>query len=304
MSASATFEHGYAVVAGVTSYRTRGLPPLPPAVLNDAVDIARALWDPAVCGYRADRVRLLVDEQATAKGILLGLEWLSERTREEDTAIFFFSGHGWKDDRGTYLAAHDASTDSPPNGMIAGNELANRLHAIRAGRLAVFLDSCFSGGAGEIKGRGLPSRGWRNGLDERTYERLGTGEGRVLLASSRPDEESTILKGERNSLFTSCLLRGLGGEASSAESGVLGIWDLFRFARDEVMRRTNGRQTPLFKVQLMDNFPIALRRARRGEFLPAPVVEISGPTNTKQRTARNKVKYHIEKNRRVDIFEK
>jgi metacaspase-1 len=257
---SIAFEHGYAVVVGVAGYQgaSRDLPRLPLAVLNDAVDLARALWDPEICGYRADRVHLLLEEQATAAGILRELEWLSDHAREEDTAIFFFSGHGWQAAGASYLAAYDARTDLLDSGMIPTDELSNRFAAIAAGRLVVLLDSCFAGAA-QIKGRyavqgsrGIPI------LDQRTYDTLTAGRGRVLIAASGPDEESTILPRERNSLFTSCLLRGLRGEAKGNE-GILGILDLFQFTAREVQKQSYERQVPLLKGALSDNFPIALR---------------------------------------------
>ena len=256
---SAVFEHGYAVVVGVAGYQaaSRDLPQLPLAVLNDAVDLARTLWDPDICGYRADRVHLLLEEQATAAGILRELEWLRDQARGEDTAIFFFSGHGWQVDGASYLAAYDARTDLLDSGMIPTDELSNRFAAIAPGRLMVILDSCFAGAA-QIKGRDAAqgSRGIPI-LDQRTYDTLTAGRGRVLIAASGPDEESTILPRERNSLFTSCLLRGLRGEAR-CDGAALGILDLFQFTSREVRRQSYERQIPLLKGALSDNFPIAL----------------------------------------------
>jgi uncharacterized caspase-like protein len=264
---AAAFEHGYAVVIGVAGYRA--LARLPLAALNDAVDLARTLWDPEICGYRADRVRLLLDEQATADGIRQALVWMSDQTSEQDTAIVFFSGHGWQDETGTYLAAYDADSDSPLAGMIPSDEFANRLQAIGAGRLAVFLDCCHAGGAGEIRaGKGARAALGASRLDERTYEKLRGGRGRVLIASSGPEEESTILKGARNSLFTSYLMRGLAGEAPTAKPGILGIFDLYQWAFDRVKKRSGGRQRPLFQGEVRDNFPIALRRVKRGPVPP------------------------------------
>lgn len=260
------FEQGYAVVVGVAGYRTPGLPPLPLAVLNDAVDVACALWNPEICGYRADRVRLVLDEQATEQGIRQGLEWLSERCTEKDTGVFFFSGHGWQCGGESYLAAYDARIGSSPAGMIAGEELARYLEAIEAGRLAVFLDSCFAGGIGDVKGGvggDSSSAGCGNGLDERTYERLTAGRGRVLIASSAPEERSIVAGRERNSVFTSCLLRGLRGEAATGDTDTLGIFDLFQYVSREVRQQSLGRQNPLFKARVMDNFSVSLCRSRR-----------------------------------------
>lgn len=268
---SAAFEHGYAVVVGVAGYRAAGrdLPQLPLAVLNDAVDLARTLWDPEICGYRADRVHLLLEEQATAAAILREFEWLSDHAREDDTAIFFFSGHGWQADGASHLAAYDARTDLLDSGLIPTDELSNRFAAIGAGRLVVILDSCFAGAA-QIKGRdaALGSRGAAV-LDQRTYDALSAGRGRVLIAAAGPDEESTILPRERNSLFTSCLLRGLRGEAATAAE--VRIFDLFDFISREVQEQSRGYQAPILNVSVNDNFPIALLRVIK----PDPTSELA-----------------------------
>jgi len=256
------FEHGYAVVVGVAGYRSQGLPPLPLAVLNDAVDIARTLWDPDLCGYRADRVHLLLEEQATAQAIRHELESLVNCCAEDDTAVIFFSGHGWTADGQSYLACYDAWSGPPCRGMIPGEDLASLLQAIPAGRLAVFLDSCFSGSLAEIKG-GQDAGGYSSGLDEGTYQKLCAGRGRVLLASSGPQEKSVVVPRERNSLFTSCLLRGLRGEAKASDTGVLGIFDLFRFVAREVQQKSNGFQNPLFKGEMWDEFSIALQKEQK-----------------------------------------
>jgi hypothetical protein len=92
---------------------------------------------------------------------------------------------------------------------ISGDEMTEMLREIQAGRLLVLFDSCHSGGAGDPKGS-LPQVRW--GLSEGYYEALAQGRGRVVIASSRPGEDSWGLHGMRNSLFTHYLLEALRGE--------------------------------------------------------------------------------------------
>ncbi|HEX5721102.1 MAG TPA: caspase family protein [Thermoanaerobaculia bacterium] len=253
------FGGGFAVVIGISGYTS--LPRLPLAVLNDAVDVARTLWDPHLCGYRADRVRLLLEGEATADGIRSALDWLSESCGTGDTALLYFSGHGWRRGEGQgsewYLAGFDAERESLPNGMLPGTELTARLAKVRAGRLAAALDCCYAAGAATLKGGGTaPSR---PGLTEADYERLAQGRGRMILASSRPDETSLVLEGDRNSLFTGCLLRGLAGEAGDGEE--IRVLDLFRFVSGEVPVRSGNRQHPILKGEMENDFPLALRQS-------------------------------------------
>lgn len=252
------FSGGFALVIGVSGYPC--LPRLPLAVLNDVVDIARVLWDPQICGYRPDRVRLLVEAEATAEGIRGGIKWLAESCGSGDTAILYFSGHGWQgtgnSKREWYLAAYDASTDACHDGMLPGSELTELLSKIKAGRLAIVLDCCYAAGTAALKGGDMEEL--RPGLKQEDYERLAQGRGRVILASSRSDEKSLVLEGDRNSLMTDCLLRGLTGAAGN-ESEVRAL-DLFRYVAKEVPARSDHRQHPVLKCTLEDDFPLALRR--------------------------------------------
>lgn len=277
------FGGGFAVAIGISGYAS--LQRLPIAVLNDAVDVARTLWDPYLCGYRADRVRLLLEAEATADGIRSALGWLEESCGAGDTALLFFSGHGWRHGEGRgsewYLAGYDADINALPEGMLPGTELTSRLARIRAGRLAAVLDCCYAAGAAALKGEGAVA--FRSGPTEIDYERLAQGRGRVILASSRIGEESLVLEGERNSLFTSSLLRGFAGEAGDGEE--VRALDLFRFVSNEVSVRSGDRQHPVLKGEMEDDFPLALRRRlaepdlRSKDEEPIPAVPAQPPSN-------------------------
>lgn len=260
------FEHGYALVVGVAGYRDPALPELPLAVLNDAVDFACALWNPEIGGYRADRVRLLLEAQATAEGIVEGLEWLYERCEEdgESTALVFFSGHGLCTCSGSFLAAYDARTDLGLEGLIEGEELTSRLKAIEARRLAVFLDCCYAGGIVDIAAKGTGTIGIPHvtpGLDERTYRKLARGKGRALLAASQPGGKSMVKKGARNSVFSECLMQAFVGAAGREGAETIGMLEVFEFVTSAVLERSLGLQQPLFKAEISENFPLVLRKA-------------------------------------------
>lgn len=260
------FEHGYALVVGVAGYRDRHLPPLPLAVLNDAVDFACTLWNPEVGGYRADRVRLLLDEQATEEGIVQSLDWLYEccGADSESTAVIFFSGHGLSTGGGSFLAAYDARLAPGLEGLIESEELTSRLKAIEAGRLAVFLDCCYAGGIADISVKGPGTIGIPHvnpGLDERTYRKLARGKGRALLAASQPGGKSMVKKEARNSVFSECLLQALRGAAGREGAETIGMLEVFEFVTSAVLERSLGLQQPLFKAEISENFPLVLRQA-------------------------------------------
>jgi uncharacterized caspase-like protein len=130
------------------------------------------------------------------------------------------------------------------------------LQNIKSGRLLVMFDSCHSGGAGDPKGS-LPQ--FKRGLDEAYFEALAQGKGRVIMASSRPDEFSWKLSGMRNSLFTHYLLEALRGHVRILGDGYVRVFDVFRHVAEMVPTRAN--QHPIFKATaLEEDFPIAIAR--------------------------------------------
>jgi metacaspase-1 len=255
---TAMFTQGHALVIGVANYLT--VRPLPVVVLKDARDLAARLIDTASCGYPAANVVQLLDHEATRDGIRTALDDLAARTGPDDTTIIFFSGHGahamTDGVEQHYLVPYDCQLADLPGTALNGAEITSRLRAIQSGRLLVFFDCCHSGGIGEPK-HGLPSL--TLGLSQDYYATLAQGAGRVVIASSRPNELSWLLPGMDNSLFTHYLLEALRGQAKTLGDGYIRVFDLFRHLADAVPIKAN--QHPVFKASAMEtDFPVALTR--------------------------------------------
>jgi hypothetical protein len=257
---SGIFERGHALVIGVANYpRVR---PLPEIVLDDARALHELLTS-AACRYPAANVTQLLDDQATADGIRTALADLTTRTGPDDTVVVFFSGHGGHEDNGAepqqYLIPYDCDPNDLSGTAISGEEMTGLLRNINAGRLLVLFDSCHSGGAGDPKSL-LPQL--KTGLSESYYEGLAQGKGRVVIASSRPEELSWALDGMDNSLFTNYLLEALLGQARTLGDGYIRVFDVFRHVADHVpirAKQINASQHPIFKATAMEeDFPIAL----------------------------------------------
>lgn len=244
------FTHGYALLIGVGAYRH--ICPLAKAI-TDARDLHEMLLQ---SGYPAARVVLLSDDQATKTAISDRLDWLARRASPDETVVIFFSGHGAQRiggfEPGEYLCPVEADWYNLRATAISDAELTIALRAIRAGRVAVFLDACHAGGVGEPKDGTLQVKA---GLSEEAYARLAEGRGRVIVASCRPDEVSWELAGMRNGLFTHYLLEGLRGAAADAD-GAVRIFNLFDYVSKQVPQ--HKPQHPLFKAETELNFALAL----------------------------------------------
>ena len=257
------FASGYAVLIGISSYRN--VRPLPSAVLNDARDVASVLKSTDYCGYKPRNVHLLLDGDATLKRIRTALASVAEISGPDDTVVIFFSGHGARlgdpADPESALLPVECNGEALGATSLSEAEFSSALRRFAVQRLLVLIDACHSGGTGSFKGSssaGLPDLGY----SEKTLGRLAEGTGRVLIASSRPSEESWILPNARNSVFTSHLLDALRGRGRTSGDGLIRVFEIFNHVSEMVKRDVPGCQHPVFKANdLEDNFPIALDRS-------------------------------------------
>lgn len=246
-----TFVDGHAVVVGVGADLA--------ITIDDAAAVADLLRDPGRCAYPPDQVQLLTGEQATAANILAALKKLAKSTSPESTVLVYFSGHGLETPA-YYLIPHGYDLADLPGTAIPGEVFSERLRAIKAKKLLVLLDCCHAGGQAEAKG--LP--GVKSPLPPSVAAELERGSGRVVLASSRKDEESWT--GEPYSVFTAALLEGLAGYGAFERDSYARILDLAMYVGRMVPERTNDKQHPIVKVSnLEDNFALAYYAAGEKE---------------------------------------
>lgn len=258
-SQSKIFPNAYALIVGVGSYVQ--MPSLPETIY-DAKAIAEILVDPLSCGYATSNVELLVGEKADANNFRYAIRNLQEKTNEDSTVFFFFSGHGGRATENgqhiSYICLRDANPNNLAQTAISGRELSDSIQAISARRLLVVFDSCYAGGAATLKGKDA-SIVWKSGLPEAYYEQLSQGAGRVVIASSKEDQVSFIRRGDTLSLFTYYFREAMRGEAAVRNDGLIHVLDVFHYVSHGVSQ-DEPRQKPLLKVHLENNFPIALAK--------------------------------------------
>jgi len=240
-----TFVQGHAVVVGVGADL--------PVTVDDATGVADLLRGPSRCAYPAGQVRLLAGEDAHREAVLSALDWLASAASSDATALVYFSGHGLETPD-YYLMPYGYDLADLPGTAIPGAVFTERLRAIRARKLLVLLDCCHAGGQAEAKG--LP--GVKSPLPPSVAAELERGSGRVVIASSRKDEQSWTLKGQPYSVFTAALLEGLAGYGTFERDGYARVLDLAMYVGRMVPDRTDDKQHPILKVSnLADNFALA-----------------------------------------------
>lgn len=227
-------ESKFALVVGVEKYAS-----LPPA--EHAVRDARAIKKHLLAaGYPERNIVLLTDQQAVKSGLEKYIEaWLPRNTDEKSSVLFYFSGHGAPnpENEQAYLVPWDGDPKFLANTGYPVKRLYERLNALKAERVLVAMDACFSG----TGGRSVLAKGTRP-LIAKVDLGAGTA-GRVqALTASASDEITGIDEGSGHGLFTYQFLKGL-----SAKSGKSTFKELFHYLAPKVRdaaRRDNRDQTP------------------------------------------------------------
>lgn len=258
---ASTFEKGRALIIAISHYdKARDLPE---SVLNDATDVADALKDPRLCGYRPEAISVLPEAKATKQLIVHELRQLAALAGPDDTVMFYFSGHGGQicssSGTTTYLCPVNFDATDPENTGLSAFELTKLFDDISSRRFVVLLDACHAAGAGHMK-TNLAQHAFKSGLDANALNQLGKGAGRVILASSTESEPSQVFSDMRNSIFTHFVLDGLRGKAHQQDDGFIRVIDLFTYVEKQVQIRTKYGQNPIIKTNGSQNFPLALCR--------------------------------------------
>jgi len=203
----------------------------------------------------------LMDREATAIKVIRFIERNAAKLlTENDTFIFYFSGHGAPEvaaesTDGDGLKKYLLLTNSEPEALsltaISLNDLAELLKKLPCKKVIVFIDSCFSGMAGKETLSKL--RGIR--VSDQTYGNFATisGKGRVIIAASAENQVSQELDEIQAGIFTHWLLRGLNADADTDKNDKIDILELFKYVKTKVENQTNGAQTPVFRGSLDSN---------------------------------------------------
>jgi hypothetical protein len=268
-----TFSNGYALLVGIGADL--------PVTVKDATALHNLLIDPSCAAYSTEQVALLTETSATRQQILSAFDRLIERIRQnpEATVIVYYSGHGGRIDSldGSpeyFLVPYGFDWSKIADTAISGIEFTEKIEAIKARKLVVLLDCCHAGGVPALKDAGKTFT--KSPVPPDLLNVLGSGSGRVVVASSREDEYSYT--GNPYSAFTTCLLEALQGRATVNKDGYARILDILIYLFDQVPKRTPGSQHPFVNkvLDLGDNFPLCYY-AGGSKFLPG---ESSSPEST------------------------
>lgn len=262
-----TFTNGYALLIGVGADL--------PVTVQDATALRDVLIDPSRAAYPPQQVTLLTETSATRQNIFTAFDQIIAQVNQNPnaTVIIYYSGHGGciKGTNEHFLVPFGYDPSQRPDTAISGLEFTQKIEVITARKLIVLLDCCHAGGVPALKELGETFV--KSPLPPELLNVLGTGSGRVVVASSRKDEYSYT--GQPYSAFTDCLLEALQGKAAVNKDGYARILDVLIYLFDQVPKRATGPQHPFVNkvLELGDNFPLCYY-AGGSKFLPGETTTI------------------------------
>lgn len=225
----------YVLAVGVAHYKDAALKLVYPA--KDAADFGRLMQAQEGGLYNHVELRELPDEHATREDIRKGLNWL-KKTPARDVAILFLSGHGQNDAGGHYhYLPYDADQSDLDLTTIQDFEIEDFLGKV-PGKVFVFLDTCFSGGAGGKKGPTQPD------VDRLANNLASADKGIVVFTSSTGRQFSQERDEWQNGAFTKALVEALKGGADYQHDKRISIAALEVYLSHRVQELTGGEQSP------------------------------------------------------------
>ena len=226
----------FAVAIGVGDYNDPELPKLK-YTTKDARDFSKVLSTKKDYPYQDVQVKTICDEEATREDFYEAMEWLKQESSSTDVCIFFYAGHGYRDEKDRFYFMNYGSSTSKLYNCFSSNDFRQAVEDIN-GKLIVFVDACYSGA---LMG------GNRSAASNHFVEQLRrTKNGMVMYASSASDTKSKENEDWKNGAFTKALVDAFNGAARTDGDIGLSTQQLDQYLYKAVRQMTDFKQTPIF----------------------------------------------------------
>ncbi len=237
----------WAVVVGVSEYSN-------PAIKNltyadrDARSFAEFLKTSSGGGFEEERVKILLNKDATLNNVKQALFNFLRQTVDKDLVVIYFAGHGAPEPanpNNNYLLCYDTDPKSLETTAFPMWDVNTALtRYIPSKRVVVFTDACHSGGiTSDVATRGMSATDG-NLINQYLSDLSKTKEGIIVFTASQAGEVSQELEKFGHGVFTYFLLEGMAGKADFNNDYTVTIGELMDYVEEKVKRQTNGNQHP------------------------------------------------------------
>ncbi len=235
----------FALLIGVSEYdyQDEDLKPLSAAV-KDVEAMQRVLVNPEMGNFALSNITVLKNPQPQA--VREAIFHLFFNRQKDDLLLFYFSGHGIKDEKGNlYLSTRETKKQNgklvTPS-AVSASFLHENINDSRSLRQVIILDCCYSGAI--TQGMTVKSDGTVN-----VQEQLG-GKGRAILTSSTSTQYSFEQEGSELSIYTRYLVEGIEtGAADKDTDGWISIDELHEYASTKVQEAAPAMTPKFYPVE-------------------------------------------------------
>jgi len=210
-----TVSQNWAIIVGISKYKYSGKNSLTNLMFadDDAKAFARVLKN---LGLSENHIKLLLNEEATQRNILIALEsWLT-KAGPNDQIVLFWAGHGFPDPEGhekVYFACYDTDISIPATGYRMDRVRA-ALEERKSQNVILFADTCH---AGKLITRGDRGLSIIPRINKMRREK-NVPKGWIFMVGADTDRKAIEHSSWINGAFTHCLVKALLGEADGYES--------------------------------------------------------------------------------------
>jgi len=217
VAAPAPTAEKWALVIGITDYDGRTRDTVGGA--NDAAVVQKALL---ANGWPADHIRMLVDADATAANIRVGMDWLVQNSTPTSFSVFHFSGHTKQADSGHSGGDNEQFHEflwGRDNRFVSDREVGARMRALQ-GHAWINMSNCEAAG----------------------FEDGFAGPTKLFTAASREDEKGYERYETGHSILTGLMVKDalLGGAGDADGNGRVSLQEAFAYAAAHAPAQSEG----------------------------------------------------------------
>lgn len=246
----------WAIVIGISNYQYSGQNGLTNLIFadDDAKIFTRSLRS---LGWSESHIKLLINEEATQRNIMIALEsWLS-KAGPNDQIILFWAGHGYpdpEDPEKVYFACYDTDISIPATGYRMAR-VRRSLEERKSKNVILLADTCH---AGKLITRDIGDRGISI---VRNIRKQNIPKGWVFMVGADTDRQAIEHTSWSNGAFTHSLIKGINGEAdgfqsAGAKDGVVTMGELKDYMKtsmpDETQRVLGVAKHPVITTSTGD----------------------------------------------------
>lgn len=240
----------YGIVIGVASYADPRIEDLTYAA-TDAISFAQSLQEQS--DVSPSRITLLTNSKASRAAIEQAFSHIAAVSRPEDTVIVYLSGHGASvpdldgdesdgDENDEAFLPYDAGKGDRASYVI-DDDLGKWIAGIPAEEVAIFLDSCYSGGqARAIDTTSLGNKGLSDSIAKDILTDATVSQRREILAACQPSQMAWENRGLQHGVFTYFVLQGMADNfADTNGDGSVSFRELGAYVTDKLASWSKGR---------------------------------------------------------------